>query len=466
MGARREEFVAQLRLALPVVAIQVGLFAMGFVDAAFVGRLSTTALAAVSLGNMWSFAFIAFGMGVLTALDPVISQAVGARDEAAIRRGIQRGLLLAFLLSVPVALAIAPARSVMTWLGQPADVVPPAAAYARITIASVPAFLVFVALRQALQALTVVRPLLLIIVLANLLNALLDWLWIFGHLGFPARGAEGSAWATVVARWFMAFALLVWVWPRLRPYLRKRDERLFALAPLLRMLRVGLPVGVQYLFEIGAFSSVLVLMGSFGKTVLSSHQVALSLASASFMVPLGISMAAAVRVGHAIGRGDADGARRAAGVSLATGAAVMCFFAALFLLAPLPLARVVTSLEEVLPLAVVLIPIAGLFQVFDGTQVVAGGVLRGAADTRMSMLIHFAGFWLLGIPLGVALALPLGLGPVGLWWGLVAGLAAVAIVLVLRVRLRLRRELSRLVVDEPDELAAPVALAEADSRSP
>ncbi len=466
MGARREELRAQLRLALPVVAIQIGLFAMGAVDTAFLGRVSTVDFAAVSLGDMWSFAFIILGMGLLTALDPVISQACGARDEPAIRRGIQRGLLLALLVSVPVALAIAPAGAVMTWLGQPPEVVPLAGAYARITIASVPAFLVFVALRQTLQALGVLRPLLLVIVLANLLNVVLDWAWIWGHLGFPAMGARGSAWATVVARWFMALALLACVWPRLAPHLRARDPRLFALRPLLGMVRVGLPVGIQYLFEIGAFSAVLLLMGNFGKTELAGHRVALLLASASFMVPLGISMAAAVRVGHAIGRGDADGARRASCVALAVGAGVMSLFGALFLLAPGPLARLVTDLPEVLPLAALLIPLAGLFQVFDGTQVVASGVLRGAADTRVAMVIHFVGFWLVGIPLGVLLALPLGLGPAGLWWGLVAGLGAVATVLVLRVRLRLRQELSRLVLDEADEPAlASVALAEAESRS-
>lgn len=455
----RRELAAQARLAAPVVAVQIGLFAMGAVDQAFLGRVSTGDFAAVSLGNAWSFAFIVFGMGLLTVLDPLISQAFGAGDEVAIRRGIQRGLLLALVVSVPVSLGILPARPVLAWLGQPPEIVPLAAAYARITIVSVPAFLLFVALRQSLQAMALLRPLLVVILLANLLNALLDWAWILGHLGFPALGARGAAWATVVARWFLTVALLVLTWRRLAPYLRARDPRLFVLAPLLRMARVGLPVGMQFVLEIGAFSAVLLLMGGFGQTELAGHQVALTLASASFMVPLGISMAASVRVGHAVGRGDAAGARLASRVALLGGAGVMCLFGALFLLLPLPLASLVTDLPEVLAVAVLLIPLAGLFQVFDGTQVVASGVLRGVADTRVAMVLHFVGFWLVGIPVGFVLARPLGLGPTGLWWGLVAGLAATAVALTWRVRLRLSRDLARLHVEGPEEAPPPLPAA-------
>ncbi len=441
------EVRTQVALALPIILVQLGLFAMGAVDGAFMGRVSPVAYAATALGHSFTFTILAFGMGSLTVLEPVVSQAWGARDLAAIRNGVQRGLVLALGLSLLVAALIWPADRIFARLGQPEDVIPIATAYSRVIILSAPPFLLFVALRQASQAMHLLRPLVIVIVGANLLNAFLDWVLIFGHFGFPVLGAVGSAWGTVVARWAMIGGLMWLSGPELWRFLWPRSRQLLERGPLLRMLRIGLPVGFQWSVEVGAFAAVAMMMGKLGPTELAGHQVAMHLASASFMVPLGISMAAAVRVGNEIGRGDPSSVRRAAQVALAAGAAIMFAFGAVFLLVPYPLARIFTNLEDVLGIAVLLIPLAGAFQVFDGTQGVAAGVLRGLADTRVPMLIHVGGFWGIAIPVGLYLGFERDLGARGLWWGLVVGLAAVAAAQVGRVRVMLRRKIERVVIE-------------------
>ncbi len=444
----RDEARAQLRLALPVIVVQVGLVAMGVVDGAFMGRVSAAEYAAVSAGHSYTFVFLGFGLGTLAALDPLVSQAWGARELESIARSVQRGIVIALGLSLFVIACCLPARELLARLGQPASVIPSAATFVRISMAGVPAFLLFVAMRQSLQAMHCLRPLVFVIVLANGLNAFLDWVLIWGNLGAPALGAAGCAWATVVARWAMALALPFVAGERLLDHLWPIRAGAFEGAAIGRMLKLGIPIGLQFALEIGAFAAVLFLMGRLGEVELAGHQVALSLASTSFMVPLAISMAAAVRVGNEIGRGNAAAVRRACAVALAGGAGVMLFSAALFLLAPYPLARFFTVLPDVLAMAVVLIPIAGLFQVFDGLQGVALGCLRGMADTRAPFLIHLIGFWGIAIPISFYLAFERELGARGLWWGLVWGLFAVAVVQVARVRTMLARGVARVVVEE------------------
>jgi MATE family multidrug resistance protein len=441
------ELRSQLSLALPVVAVQVGLYAMGAVDAAFMGRVSEREFGAVALGHALSFSLLGFAMGTLTALDPIVAQAHGAREDEAVKRALQRGLVLALGLSALVAGFLAFSEPILRALDQPEEVIPLAARYMRISIAGAPAFLLFVAQRQTLQATHRLRPLVLVILGANLVNALLDWLLIAGALGLPASGSAGCSWATVVARWSMALGLLWVAGLEHRARLWPPAPGLWSSAAFARMLHVGFPIGLSFGLEIAAFATVMVFMGQLGPTELAAHQVVMSLASASFMLPLGLSMASAVRVGNAIGAGDAAGAKRAIEVALALGAGTMAVSGALFVGMPGLLARIFTDLEDVLVIAVTLLPIAGLFQVFDGLQGVALGCLRGMADTRVPFAIHLAGFWGVAVPLSAYLGLTRGLGARGLWWGLAAGLCLVAVVQVWRVRARLRAGVTRLVVE-------------------
>ncbi len=451
---RRADFASMVRLALPIVGVQVGLMLMGVVDTIMVGRISATDLAAVALGNAYFFTFAVFGIGMLMALDPIIAQAVGADDPEGIARGMQRGFVFTLFLAVAVSVLFLPSRAVFMLLRQPAEVVPVSAAYIFGSIPGMFPFYAFVVLRQSLQAMGRVSPIVLTIVAANLLNAFLNWVLIFGNLGFSQMGAVGSAWGSSVARWFMAALLFALSWPTVRPFLSRMRREAFDVLALGRMAWLGAPLAFQQQLEFGTFALIGVMMGWLGTIAMAGHQVALNLAALAFMVALGIAGASAVLVGRAVGRQDMVAARRAAGAGTLLGGSLMVVTASAFLVAPGFLARVYTSDAEVLAVAVVLLPIAGIFLVADGLQAVAAGVLRGAGDTRSPFLFNALGFWGLGIPVSVVLAFPLGMGAEGLWWGLATGLGAVAVLLFMRVRRLLARDIRRVVIDDPGVSAA------------
>jgi MATE family multidrug resistance protein len=436
-----------IRLALPVAAVQLGIMAMGVTDTIMVGHVSPAALASTALGNLYFFIAGIFGQGTLMALDPVVSQAVGARDEEAITRALQRGLLLALALTIVTCATFIPVRAVLGLLNQPAEVIPDAATYVHIAIPGVFPFYAFIVFRQSLQALGRVAPVLWTVLAANLLNAGLNWVFIFGNLGSPAMGVGGASLATSIGRWAMAVVLLAIAANDLRHRLTPWRAESGSIAPLMRMLRLGIPIGVQYLLEYGAFAAAALLMGVLGTTQMAAHQIAINLASFTFMVPLGVSTATAVMVGHAIGAGDEAQARRSAIAGMMSGTAFMCLSALAFRLFPGALARAYTGDATVVALAATLIPIAGVFQVFDGVQAVAAGVLRGIGDTHAPAIINVVGFWLIGLPVSWWLAFREGGGAVGLWWGIVVGLGAVALILLARVRVRLGRTMRRIVID-------------------
>ena len=443
-------FIALLRLALPIVVVQVGIMFMGVIDTIMVGHLSARALAAVALGNLFFWACGIFGMGVIMALDPVIAQAVGAQDDVAVARGFQRGFLLAVLLTIPISVALLFAEPGLRALGQADDVIPLAVSFVSLSIPGVLPFLGFNVLRQTLQALQLVRPIVLTMIVANLVNVLLNWLLIFGRLGAPALGVGGSAWATAISRWLMVILLFAIAWRHLRRYVRPLRPDTFALAPIGRMLALGAPIGIQFQLEYGIFAVVGLIMGTIGTTPLAAHQVAINIASFTFMVPMGIAAAVAVLVGHAVGRGDAAEARRTATAALVTGVGFMALMAIVLLVGPGVIARVYTTDTAVVAIALVLIPLAGFFQVFDGMQVVCGGILRGLGDTHSPLIANIIGFWVIGLPLGVWLGMRLAWGPAGLWWGLVVGLAVVGVALLVRVQVRLKRALKRVQIDYPE----------------
>ena len=420
---------------------------MGVVDTIMVGHVSATALAAVALGNLYWFMMTILGFGVLMALDPIVSQAVGAHDDVAIIRGIQRGLVLSVGVSLVASLLLVAAGPVLGVARQPADVVPLAVLYVHISIWGVLPFFVFVVLRQSLQAMGEVRHIVLTMIIANLINVLLNWALIFGKLGIPPMGVAGASWATAISRWLMTVILIAFSWSVLRPYLRSWRPDSFDVRALWRVTKLGVPVGIQYQLEFSAFAAIALLMGQFGTSEMAGHQVALNLASLTFMVPMGVAGAAAVLVGQAVGRGDQGGAQASARTSLIVGAGFMSVSAVVMLVIPDVIARFYTSDTVAAAIAAMLIPIAGVFQIFDGVQAVCGGILRGLGDTRTAMLVNIVGFWMIGIPVSMYLGFRTNAGPAGLWWGLVAGLAAVAIILLVRVRIQLRRALVRLVID-------------------
>jgi MATE family multidrug resistance protein len=436
-----------LRLAFPVVTIQVGMMTMGVVDTIMVGRISPQAIAAVALGNLYFFALAVFAMGTLMVLDPVVAQAAGAGDRPAVARAVQRGVLMAALLSIPTGILLLVAAPVFVLAHQPAEVIPLAAGYAGRTAPGVFPFLLFIVFRQSLQAVGRTAPIVGAIIAANLVNAGLNWLLIFGHLGAPAMGVLGSAWATTISRGLLAGGLWVAARGQLAPMLAPTRPEIWQLVPLGRMLRLGVPIGAQHVLEFGAFALVALMMGWMGTREMAGHQIAINLAALTFMVPLGVGDAASVLVGRAVGRGDVPGTQGAARAALACGVAFMSVTGVTFLSWPEPLARLYTPNREVVGVAASLIPLAGVFQIFDGLQVVTSGILRGLGDTRAPMLANLLGYWVLGLPLSVYLGFQLRLGPAGLWWGLVLGLAVVATTLLARAATRLARQQPRVVID-------------------
>ena len=438
-----------LRLAVPVVVIQVGMMAMGVVDTIMVGHISARALAGVALGNLYFFGLAVFAMGTLMVLDPVVAQAVGARDREAVARGVQRGVILAALLTVPVAVVLTLATPFFRLAQQPAEVIPLAAAYSLVTVPGVFPFLLFIVFRQSLQSMGRTAPIVGSIIGANLANAGLNWILIYGHFGFPPMGVVGSAWATTISRALLVISLWAAASKQLAPLLWPLRWEIWQLEPLRRMLRLGIPIGAQHVLEFGAFALVALMMGWMGTREMAGHQIAINLAALTFMVPLGVGDAASVLVGQAVGRGDVEGTRGAARAALVCGVTFMSLTAAVFLTWPGPLAGFYSRDLDVVIVAATLIPIAGVFQVFDGLQVVAAGVLRGLGDTRVPMLVNLLGYWLIGIPVSIYLGFVADLGPAGLWWGLVLGLALVGTSLLLRVRVRLTRRQARVVIDTP-----------------
>jgi multidrug resistance protein, MATE family len=457
----RPELTELVRLAVPVAAVQVGMTFQGVVDSIMVGHVSPVDLAAVALGNVYFFAAVVFGMGVLFALDPVIAQALGAGDDAAVSRAFQRGLVLSGALSVFGTAAMLPAEAVFEAFRQPAEVVPVAAGYAWATAPGVLPFYLYIVQRQTLQAMGILRPVVWGMVVANVANVGFNWVLIYGKLGFPAMGAVGSGWASTLSRLLMAVTLLVLAWRQLRPHFAPFHPEVRAWRPMVRLVRLGAPTGVQLQLEFGAFAAAGLIMGLVGTVAVAGHQIALNLASLTFMVPLGVAQAAAILVGRAVGQADPPGARRAAGAGLLVGGGFMALTAALFLLAPGPLARLYSSDLPVVALAMVLLPIAGIFQVSDGLQVVASSTLRGIGDTRAPMLINLFGFWGLGLPVGLVLAFPAGMEARGVWWGLALGLGVVAVLLLARVRHRFGRELRRVLIDDGDRASATGAASTA-----
>lgn len=445
----RDELREMLRLSAPLVLVNVGLMLMGVVDMLMLGRVSGEDLAAAGLGNFCFWFVGTVGLGLLLAVDPVVAQAVGANDDTGVARGVQRGMVIACLVTVVSSIVLLPSVEVLGLLRQPPAVAYKGGLYALWSIAGLLPFYLFLAFRSTWQALHVVRPILVGVAVGNVVNVALNWVFIFGHFGAKPGGVVGSAISTSVARWIMLAAAMIAGWNTLRPFLVPWLPESFALAPLKRMLMLGLPMGLQFFAEFNAFGLATIFMGWLGTPQLAGHEIALNLASLTFQVPLGAAAATGVMVGRAIGRGDMQAARRDSVAGLVIGVGFMVLAGVAFVVAPGALSRLYTAESATLAVAIALVPVAGLFQVFDGIQAVATGMLRGAGDTRVPMLIHLTGFWLVGIPLSAWLCFGAGMGATGLWWGFVAGLASVSGLHLWRVRIKLGRDVPRLVIDAP-----------------
>ena len=430
------EVSAELRrltaLAIPIVVTQVGTMMMGVVDMVMVGGLGKESLAAAALGSVWTMGTLVIGMGLTLGIDPLITQAHGAGDGRAVGLALQRGLVLAALVSFPIALLWFWTGPALVLAGQSPTLAGMAHDYVIAQLPSVLGFLGFMVLRAYLQGRSIVTPALWITLIANLVNAGFNWVLIFGHLGFPALGLVGAGIATGVTRllMFIALALLTWRAGLHHGAWQPWSRAAFAPAGLRTIALLGLPVGVQLGLEMWAFQAATLFAGWLGEVELAAHTIVINLASLSFMVPLGISIAAVTRVGNLLGAGDHKGAQRASWVALGMGAGVMGVSSLGFIALRWVLPRAFTGEPEVLVAAAVLLPIAAAFQLFDGIQVVGGGILRGMGRTRPAAWFNLLGYYVLGLPLSLYLALETGMGVAGIWWGLTLGLFVVAALMI------------------------------------
>jgi MATE family, multidrug efflux pump len=430
-----------LRLALPVVAAELGWTTMSTVDTVMVGRLSAEAIGAVALGSAVFMGITIFGMGILLGLDTLISQAYGRNDVADCDRSLIHGIYLALFLTVPLTALLFWVVSLLPAFGIHSDVLELTIPYIRPVNWSLLPLLLYSASRRYLQALGHVNAVMVVFVAANLLNAFVNWTLIFGKLGLPELGVAGAGWATFVSRVFMASALLGCI----IYYDRRGARKLFRVplgietARLKRLLDLGLPAAFQISLEMGLFSVATALAGRFDAASLAAHQIAITVAATTFMVPLGISSAAAVRVGYAVGRRDPEAVERAGWMAIVLGVGFMATAATCLFVFPRAIVSFFTTDASVLGVGVSLLFVAAFFQLFDGLQVVTIGVLRGLGDTRTPMLAALVGYWFLGLPAGCLLAFPMGLGVQGLWVGMLVGLFSVGVGLLAVWVRRLRR---------------------------
>jgi MATE family multidrug resistance protein len=423
-----------LRLAWPIIVSQLGQVGMSTADTIMVGPLGARPLAAAGLGSAIHWFVIVPSMGILVGLSPLVSQAFGARDLRACHRVLVQGLWLALFLSVPVTLFSLVGEPVSLALGQDPEVSRLTGGYLAAIAWGVFPFCAFMAIRQYLEGMGRVNVPMTITFLGLAVNIPANWMLIYGVGPFPALGVVGSGWATTIVRWAMLIAVIIYLAGRsdLRVH---RGEPLRPVAAMQRrILRVGIPVGGQFGLEVGLFSFAAVMMGWLGPVELAAHQVTINIASTTFMVALGVSLAGSIRVGQYIGAKRPARMRRAtlATYTLATGFMALC--ALTFVLIPHQLIGLYTRDPDIIEIGVSLLLWAAVFQVFDGAQVAGVSVLRGAAETRSSAFIAAIGYWGIGMPIAWALAFPAGLGPEGIWMGLSAGLFVAAIMLALRTR--------------------------------
>ena len=436
----RRELLPMLRLAGPVILAEIGWMSMGLVDTIMVGPLGPAAIGASGMSNSLFFAVAVFGMGVMLGLDALVANSYGAGRLDDCLRWLKHGVLVALIVAPTIMLIFYGARTTSGRWGLHPAVRALAQPYMAILGLGAAPLMLYATFRRYLQGIHAVRPVMVALVTANLVNAFGNWVLIFGHLGMPALGVNGSAWATVGARVYMAaflgFAIVRE--HRMRGAAHIHVPFAFDATRVRRLLALGLPAASQVTLEVGVFAAVSALAGTLDPASLGAHQIALNIAALAFMVPLGLASAAAVRVGYAVGAGDGRRAVHAGWTALAIGATITGAVGIAIVLAPRPLLRPFTADPQLLAIGVHLLWIAAAFQLFDGTQAVATGVLRGIGDTRTPMVVNVIGHWALGLPVGWALCFRYGWGVAGLWIGLSIGLIFVAAVLTIAWHLKSR----------------------------
>ncbi|MBD3223140.1 MAG: MATE family efflux transporter [Caldithrix sp.] len=434
MYTYRRHLTETFKLALPVSIGQLSHIMMGVEDSLMVGRVGADALAASSLVNGLVFLVVVFGLGMSLAITPLVAIARGRENYYECGIILRQALLVNMVVAVLLLLIVYFFAGTIGYLNQPKLVTIKAISYARIISFSIIPFILFQSYRQFIEGLSFTRPAMYITIAANIVNILGNWIFIYGNCGVPAYGLDGAGYSTFISRSFMAITIMIYVlsagrYKQFDPTFRFRNINWNIIR---KVLSLGLPSGLQHFFEVGAFSFSAVMIGWLGSNALAAHQVALSLASISFMIILGVSAAGTIRVGNAYGRQNQNEVRQSGFLALVFAAAVMAVFAIIFILFRYQLPSLFIEDQQVISTAATILIVAAFFQISDGSQAVGLGILRGITDVKIPMIITFIAYWVVALPVGYILGFKAGQGVTGVWLGLLAGLTTAAILLNIR----------------------------------
>ncbi|HEX6832723.1 MAG TPA: MATE family efflux transporter [Rudaea sp.] len=430
----RREFSETVTLAAPLVLGQLSSIGMNVIDTLLAGHLNAHTLAAVAVGtSIWSLAIVA-AIGVMLALPPSVAQLTGAGRMEKIGPLFRQALWLALGLGVLLWFGARHGELLIAAMGVDPEIAEDTHRFLQAIAWGAPALTGYFALRGLSEGMSLTRPTMYFGALGLVLLGPIGYVLMYGKLGLPARGAQGSGMATAIVLWlqFVAFATYLGVRRRYRDvapfaHFEAPDPR-----AIFGLLRIGVPMGISVLMEAGLFVATALLIGSLGAATVASHQIAINVASVAFMIPLGVAMATTVRVGNAVGRGDAAGIRRAGNAGIAITLITQAFSCGVMIALPRALADLYTDDAQVAALAAQLLLLAAAFQFSDGIQVTANGALRGLKDTALPMLITTVAYWGIGMPIGWWLTFRAGFGARGMWMGLIAGLTVAAALLFFR----------------------------------
>jgi len=438
----RNEIKKTFLLSLPIVVGQLGQMLMSVVDNIMVGKVGAQALAAAAIANAIFTLIMVVGFGLTMAVTPLTAMACGAGRDKECGRVLRQGIIVNLFCGILLCIATLLISESIQFLNQPDEIVRPASSYMKVLGFSMLPLMLFQSYRQFAEGVSFLKPAMIITLLANIVNILANWIFIYGNLGAPALGLTGAGIATISSRTFMAVALMVVIkksakMKRYDPFLsyRKIDFPMMR-----RLLAIGIPAGFQYFFEVSAFAASSVMVGWMGTVALAAHQIALNLASISFMVAMGISSAATIRVSNAVGKKDIHGTRLAGFTATFLCAGFMAAAGLIFILFRFFLPTLYITEKEVIDISATLLVIVAFFQISDGTQAVGLGILRGLTDMKIPTLITLAAYWIMGLPSGYILAFRFDMGIYGIWYGLLISLTSSALLMMLRFNAKSKKQ--------------------------
>ena len=443
----KEHYKKNFILAYPVMLSHLGQVLVGVADSVMVGRVGPIELAGASFGNAIFYFFMTFGLGVSLAITPLVAMADGEGDKTKCGKVLRHGFLINFVLGLLLMGIMLLMVLLLENFGQAPEVVAQAKSYLVIIAISMMPFMVFQTFRQFAEGLSMTKQPMYVSLLCNILNVVLNYIFIFGKLGFPELGLYGAGLATLISRVAMAVGMMVYVLfsERFKPYLVKIRSKVLEWKQVMQLLEIGVPAGLQFIFEVGAFGFAAIMIGWLGALPLAAHQIAISLASISYMAVSGMAAAATIRVGNQLGRKDIPTLRMAVMTIFIMGVVLMSFSGIIFVVGREFLPSLYIENLTVIRMAAPLLIVAALFQLSDGIQVIGLGALRGMSDVKIPTIITFVSYWIFALPIGYVLSFWFKMGALGVWLGLFLGLTLSAGANFIRYRKKVAKLESRFV---------------------